>query len=139
MALPASFLDQLSTYVAANVSGLNATGASVNVFVGRYPGTPDNLVAFLGNLGVKPNIDVGALEYPRLQIVVRNTDFITGETLIRAIRTLLHDKLAIALTNFYCYRIQAESDIIPLGEDDQGRNEFSINFSAQIRYGDSIT
>lgn len=139
MALPASFLDQLSAYVAANVTGLHDTGANVNVFVGKYPATPDVVVGFLGSLGQKPHIDVGALEYPRFQIVVRHTDYITGETLIRAIRTLLHDKLAIALTNFYCYRIQAESDIIPLGQDDQGRDEFSINFSAQIRYGDSIT
>lgn len=133
-----SFLDQLTDYVAREGVGVSLpANGTVNIFAGKYPDSPDNCIAFLGQIGGKPNIYVKDFEYPRFQVVVRNTDYVTGEAKIRSVRNILHDKLMLVTENFVALYIQAESDIIPIGEDDKGRSEFSINFSAQIRNDDS--
>lgn len=131
-----SFLSQLADYIAREGIA-NSSGGSVNIFVGKYPDSPDNCVALLGELPQKPNIYVADFEYPRWQIVVRNTDYTTGEAKMRRIRSLLHDKLGVTTENFVCLYIQAESDIIPIGEDKKGRAEFTLNMSAQVLNNDS--
>lgn len=135
------FLSQLADYLAANGMGeTNLNNGDVNIFAGIYPATPDNAIAILGLVGsTLPNINIPDFEYPRFQIIVRNTDYETGSQVLRDVRRLLHDKLAVTLTNFYCLYIQAQQDGYPIGEDDTGRYEFSINFTAQIRYADSLS
>jgi len=132
-----SFLSELADYIHREGIG-TSSGASVNIFVGKYPDEPDNCIALLGLLPQKvPNIYVSDFEYPRFQVIVRNTAYVTAEAKIRQVRELLHDKLTIVTENFICKYIQADSDIVPLGEDDKGRAEFSINFSTQILNEDS--
>lgn len=132
-----SFLDQLSEYLKREGVG-NTTGSSVNIFVGKYPDSPDNCIALLGQLSTRhPSIDVADFEYPAFQVLVRNTDYVAGEAKMRQIRKILHDKLTIVTENFICKYIQADSDIIPIGEDEKGRSEFSLNFSSQVLNEDS--
>ncbi len=135
------FLSQLADYIAAGGMGeTNANNGTVNIFCGIYPDDPDNMIALLGQIGsTLPNINIPDFEYPRFQIVVRNTDYETGAQVLRDCRRLLHDKLAVTLTNFYCLYIQAQQDGYPIGQDEKGRYEFSINFTAQIRYADSLS
>jgi len=135
------FLSQLADYLSINGMGeTNPDNGIVNIFCGIYPSDPDDCVALLGLIGsTLPNINIPDFEYPRFQVVVRNADYETGSQVLRDVRSLLHDKLAVALPNYYCLYIQAQQDGYPIGQDDEGRYEFSINFTAQIRYGDSIT
>lgn len=135
------FLSQIADYLAASGMGeTNEANGTVNIFAGIYPADPDDAIAILGLVGsTLPNINIPDFEYPRFQIVVRNNDYETASQVLRDVRTLLHDKLAVTLTNFYCLYIQAQQDGFPIGQDDKGRYEFSINFSAQIRYADSFS
>lgn len=131
------FLSQLADYLAREGIGSSLT-PPVNIFVGKYPDSPDNIVALLGNSGPKPSVDIAEFEYPRFQIVVRNTDYETGAGKLRAIRQVLHDKLMVTTENFVALYIQADSEGGSIGEDPKGRAEFTINFASQIR-SDSIS
>lgn len=134
------FLAQLSDYLdREGVGNSGVTSSSnVNIFVSHYPESPDNCVALLGLLGqTKPNINIAGFEYPRFQVMVRNTDYETGASKMRAIRNALHDKLNVTTENFIALYIQAEQDFYPLGEDKKGRYEFSMNMSCQVRNDDS--
>lgn len=135
------FLSQLADHLAINGMGeINPSNGTVNIFCGIYPAEPDNCIALLGLIGsTLPNIYIPDFEYPRFQIVVRNEDYQTAAQVMRDVRILLHDKLAVTLENYYCLYIQAEQDGYPIGQDDKGRYEFSINFTAQIRYADSLS
>jgi hypothetical protein len=133
----ADFLSQLADHLASHGVG-NSTGSSVNIFVGSYPDDPDNMIALVGQIGSDmPNKNIRDFEYPRFQVVVRNTDFETGSGKLREVRELLHDQLAVELVNFYVLRIQAQQDGYPIGRDEKGRYEFSINFTAQHRFRES--
>ena len=134
------FLAQLADYLDnEGIGNSGVTSASnVNIFVGHYPNDPDNCIALLGLIGqTKPDVYIAGFEYPRFQVIVRNTNYNTGAGKLRAIRNALHDKLNVTTSNFIALYIQAEQDGFPLGEDGSGRFEFSINFSAQIRNDDS--
>lgn len=134
------FLDQIAEYIAANGFGeTNVNNGTVNIFAGIYPATPDNAIAVIGNTGGTPHLDIPDFQYPRFQVVVRNTDYYTAAQVIRDIRTLLHDKLAVTLTNFYVLWIRAEQEGQSIGQDEEGRFEFTINFGAQLRYADSLS
>lgn len=133
----ADFLSELADYLAREGIGSSTTDP-VNIFVGSYPDSPDNCVALLGLLGqTQPNVNIADFEYPRFQIVVRNIDYETGAGKLREIRQAIHDKLMITTEHFVALYIQAEQDGYPIGQDDKGRFEFSINFNAQYRYEDS--
>ncbi len=133
----ADFLGQLADHLESHGVGV-ANGAGVTIFAGSYPDEPDNIVALLGLPGAdQPNKDVPDFEYPHFQIMVRNTGYEAGAGKLREVRELLHDQLAVELVNFYVLRIQAQQDGYPIGKDEKGRYEFSINFTAQHRYRDS--
>lgn len=133
----ADFLAQLADHLDSHGAG-DSTGANVNIFVSSYPDDPDNMIALLGLPGSEmPNKYIGEFEYPRFQVMIRNTDYEAGAGKMREVRDLLHDQLAIELVNFYVLRIQAQQDGYPIGRDEKGRYEFSINFTAQHRYRDS--
>lgn len=142
MSLPADFLSQLADYLQQQGLGYAtaAPGHAVDIFVGKQPADPDNCITIIGEPGIRqPDVNIPDLMFPRFQILVRNTDFVTGSTKLRDTRTALHNKIAMALTNFFIYYIHADQEGFPIGEDDKGRPEFSIHFSSEIRYGDSIT
>lgn len=133
------FLYQLADYIDRENLGDTSGGASNNIFVGHYPDDPDNIIAFLGLIGQsRPNQYIKNFEYPRFQVVVRNTDYEDGAGKMREIRNLLHDKLNLVTENFVALYIQADQDFYPIGQDKKGRFEFSINFTCQIRNDDSI-
>lgn len=134
------FLAQVADYLAGSGMGeTNEANGTVNIFCGIYPADPDNAIALLGLPAQTPSVDIPDFEYPRFQVVVRNTDYQTAAQVLRDVRGLLHDKLAVTLTNFYCLYIRSEQDGGPIGQDDKGRYEFTINFTAQIRYADSLS
>ncbi len=132
------FLWQLADYLDRENIGDASGGSGNNIFVGVYPDDPDNCIALLGLIGQeKPDINIADFEYPRWQIIVRNTTYQTGAGVMRDIRQLIHDKLMLTTENFVALYIQAQQDTYPLGQDKKGRFEFSTNFTAQIRNDDS--
>lgn len=134
------FLVQLSDYLETQGLGIaDVNHGAVNIFVGKLPGDPDNLISIIGEPGIhQPDVNIQELQFPRFQILVRNTDYQTGSTKLRAVRTALHNTIALSLPNFFVLYIHADQEGFPIGEDDKGRAEFSIHFSCEMRYGDSI-
>lgn len=142
MSVAADFLSQIADYLEDQNLGYatEQAGHPVDIFVGKQMPSPDNCITLIGEPGIRtPDVSIPDLMYPRFQILVRNTDFIAGSTKLRDCRTALHDKIALSLQNFFCFYISADQEGFPIGEDDKGRAEFSIHFSSEIRYGDSIT
>lgn len=140
MAKADDFLNLVADYLEAN--------GVTPVKTGIQPGEPANCVALLGLQGntVQGNRDVPGLEFPRFQAVIRNEDYEDAATQFRALRTLLHGKIGIILPTtadieedpyVRVLRCHADQEGGPIGEDDKGRYEFSINFAAEIHYVDA--
>jgi hypothetical protein len=73
------------------------------------------------------------VRYNGLQIYVRDTSFEAGYARTEAIRAL-----------FAAYKYQAldiiqKGDILPLGNDDKNRSEFTINFDMKLIGGSTVT
>ena len=124
------FIEQVATYLQAQALGTIAT----NIFVGSLPPTPDNCIAVINTGGVAPSIDIPD-KTPTFQVIIRNTNYETGETTLSSVRTALHqfmnDTLVTGQT--YVYSIFAVAEGGHIGRDDQGRDEFSINFQCKTR------
>jgi hypothetical protein len=125
----ASFLENIAEYL----DDQNVGTAATDIFVGVQPASPDDCVTILGGVGLPPNTNIMELEFPRFQVIVRNKDYSLGDAKLREIRALLHVKIGLQLTDFYILRCHAQQDGGPIGEDNKGRYEFSINFYAEIR------
>jgi hypothetical protein len=141
MSVAADFLSQIADYLETQGIGYATAqaGHPVDIFVGKVPASPDNCITILGDPGIRqPDVSIPDLMFPRFQVLVRNTSFIDGSTKLRDCRTALHDKIALSLQNYFCYYIHADQEGFPIGEDGEGRPEFSIHFSCEVRYGDSI-
>ena len=127
----AEFVDDVADYLAAQ-GVVTSGGAGNNVYVGHYPDDPDNIVAVLGLEGGQlPNPNVAALIYPRFQVIIRNTDYAAGGTKLRQVRDALHVKIGISFDNYRVLRMHCQQEGGPIGQDEKGRYEFSINFYAQ--------
>jgi hypothetical protein len=141
MSLAVDFLSQIADYLEQQGLGYATaqTDHAVDIFVGKQPGDPHNCITLIGEPGIiTPDVSIPDLMFPRFQLLVRNENFNDGSAKLRDCRTALHDKIALSLQNFFCYYILADQEGFPIGEDAQGRSEFSIHFRCEIRYGDSI-
>lgn len=134
MARPDDFLNLLAEYLDDN--GLD------NVFAGKYPGKPNNVTALLGLQGTSIGVsrDVAALQFPRFQLITRNTDYQDASVQMQVARGLLHGQIGLILpegvntaTEPYVriLKMHAEQDGGPIGQDEQGRYEFAINFNVE--------
>lgn len=131
----ADFYDDIAAYL--ETAGVGTRGT--NIFVAHVPDDPDetvdNCIVLLGSAPeTQLNADVAALLFPRFQIYVRNEDYNNGSTKLQAVRTALHAKIGVQLTNYYVLRIHADQEGGPIGRDpESGLFEFSINFTAEAR------
>lgn len=121
------FLNELADY-AATQTGISAVGTGV--FVGKLPSDPDTCQALLGLPGtvIGDQREVSSLAFPRVQIISRAESYETASDKMTAWRTALHNKYNLILPHFRILRCHAEQEGGPIGQDDQGRFEFSINF-----------
>ncbi len=129
------FLDELADYL--EVSGV-APGASIKV--NKLVDSPDKMVALLGIAGTTLSInrDIPDLRFPRFQVICRDVEYADASSLHKRVRDALHGKVGLLLPHYRVLRIHAEQDGGPIGEDDKGRAEFSINFNTEFHYGDSV-
>lgn len=130
----ADFYDEVATHLDGQGIGTYTSSSGRNIFTGHHPSSPDNCVSILGLLGttIGSSREVASLQFPRFQVVVRNKDYDLGAAKLQAVRTALHGKYGLILPNWRVLRCHADQEGGPIGKDDQGRFEFSINFAAEI-------
>lgn len=124
-------IDDVATYLQNSNIGLTL---GTNLFEGFLPPNPNVAVSVLETTGSKPNIDVPLYE-PSFQILVRHTEIDLGQTLCDQIRNLLHRQYNLQLVSngiyFYWIRLIAQGGHI--GQDQTGRDMFSMNFETLRR------
>lgn len=131
----ADFLDEIADKLAtAGVGTVATTSNTGDIFIGILPATPDNCIALFGLPGstIGDQREVAALQFPRFQVVARNVSYASASTKLQAVRTALHGIYDVQLANWRVLRCHAEQEGGPIGEDDQGRFEFTVNFVAEI-------
>ncbi len=129
-----SFWDDVAWYLEDEGIGVR----SENIFVAKMPGEPDDLIAIHGLPGFEqPSRYIREHIYPRFQVTIRAADYDDGVAKLAAVRNALHVQIGIMMGNHYVMRCHAEQEGGPIGDDDEGRPEFSINFTAQARYVES--
>lgn len=124
----ANFYSELADYM----EGEDATLDSI--VTGFLPGDFDNCIAIIGIAGTTlfDQRDVPALKFPRFQVLVRNTDFDEAENQMNKVRAVLHGLIGVSLPSFRIMRLHVEQEGGALGQDEQGRFEFGINFTGEI-------
>lgn len=122
-------LDEIGTYLQEQGIGTLAS----DLYLGRLPDSPDGVAGLFEQQGLPPRHHNGGsqapfMENPRLQILVRGTDYETARTKAFDIYNKLN-----ALTNTVmggtCYTaIFAMHQPFPIGYDNNERVRFSCNF-----------
>lgn len=123
----------LSAQVPAVTFHLTTPGG--NCFIGDLPDQPDEAVAIFSTGGPEASTKDGYAQ-PAIQVMVRGTgDPRTGDTLAQAIYDELHGLRYVTLPGgthvVYCAGIQPEP--VSLGEDENGRHRYSLNFRFELR------
>lgn len=129
-----SFYDEIATKLDTDNADLISTNeAGRNVFTGVLPAEPNTCVAIFGLPGtnIMAQRDVAELQFPRFQIVTRSNDYEEAGDLLQQVRESLHGLIGYALPTWKILRCHAEQEGGPIGEDKEGRFEFSINFMAE--------
>lgn len=126
-----TMISEIATYLAANSIGTLAT----NLFYGQMPDIDQNVtVCVYDRVGLKPSVDIPDIKHPMFQIVVRSKTYDLGKAKLDAIRDLLQDKINVYLVGggIKFRFIQAMSEGGWIGLNEAGKEEFSINFHAEI-------
>jgi hypothetical protein len=94
-----------------------------NVYIGNAPPAPDNIVVLYNTGGYPRSLTESKIEEPTFQVRVRHVTYSTGVTLCETIKDLLHGAKS---TRIQC--IYQQGDILDIGRDENGRQEWTINF-----------
>jgi hypothetical protein len=118
-------------------SSLNLTFGE-NLFIGKDPTTPQNMVTIFDTYGRPPSLTLGGQSegsyyYPSVQIRVRNVSYLTGWNLIQDIMTSLHGRAHETWGGTLYTVIYCSSGPALLDWDDNGLVRFIINFNLQRR------
>lgn len=110
-------------------SGLDFEFAD-NLFLNREPAKPDNCITIFDTVGSPPDLgltDTG-LEYPSIQIRVRNRKQQDASNIIEGIKTALHGRAQETWNGTLYSVIYCSSGPALLDWDDNGNVRFIINF-----------
>jgi hypothetical protein len=120
-------IEDIATYL--QTVGVGTIGSTL--FKGQIPTLPDNCVAVFQYAGSSPIVthDKKVLDSLGLQIRVRNTEYSVGMTKAQEIIDLLSPKSNITIGTGFYLSVVANQNPVPLGLDEKGRHEFSVNFS----------
>ena len=111
-------------------AGLGLTFAS-NLFIGKEPATPDNCVTIFDTPGASPEVfydKTQNLDYPAIQIRVRNKSYIAGWNLINNIKEVLHNIGNTIIGDSEYLLIQCSQEPALLEWDDSNRVKLVISF-----------
>lgn len=101
-----------------------------NIFIGDLPKTPDIVVCLFGTGGSDRSLSGTQVEEPTFQVRIRDTVYANGESRCNTIKDILHGYIGGSFL-----LIAQQGDIIPIGRDENGRPEFTINFRTYFRRG----
>lgn len=128
---------EVAQYLAAQIAGLSfsLTETTGNIFIDSMPATPDEAVAVKSFGGPEASTKAGYAE-PQIQVITRGTqDPRTGsdraDEIYAALHGLRHTTLPGGTVVIRCAGIQSAP--VSLGEDQNGRHEFSLNFQLETR------
>ena len=132
-----SLAAELGQHLGAQVASLtfDLAGTTGNVFLGSMPPDPDEAIEIHTTGGPEASTKDG-YAMPTAQVVVRGTaDPRTGEDLAEAIYGELHGMRYVTLPGgtFVVSCVGIQSGPVSLGEDDNGRHRYSLNFRLHIR------
>lgn len=110
-------------------------GTSSTVFTNYKPPNPDNLTCVFSYAGSPPERthDGSGNSHPGIQVWIRDTSAPTGRTRIESVFNLLDGLSNQTLSGVFFVGMDAVSSPIPMGRDENGRVEFSLNFSTTVR------
>jgi hypothetical protein len=128
---------EVAQYLAAQIAGvaLDLADTTGNVFIGSKPPTPDEVLAVWSDGGEESSTKSG-YDMRTVQVMVRGTtDPTTGSDRADEVYAALHGLKGVTLPGgtlvVLCAGIQ--SGPVSIGEDDNGRHEYSLNFRMEVR------
>lgn len=118
------------TFLPAYNSGSLSLTFGTNLFGGTLPDEPDDCSTVLEYPGSPPEqiFGVRKLHRPRLQVVTRNTDYLTGRQVIDNITAALETIVNQTINGVYYERIEQQQDPFALHRDPARRFFFACNF-----------
>lgn len=117
-------LDDIATYLEAK--GIVTVGT--DLFKGELPEIPDNCVALFEYAGQPPEIPT-AIDYPGLQVRVRDKSYSAARAKTDAIYKLLHTLANTTLSGTrYLSIFAVQSSPVPLGRDSSNRIDLVQNY-----------
>lgn len=126
----------IATYLQAQGLGVwkNVVPANNTIFLDELPDLPADCIGIWINNGKRPEhfcgADLGVLEYPIADIIVRNVSKATARDRAETIRQLF--SLSANLGNEYVAEMAAGSYPVYLGRDDSNRHKFSVSIELTV-------
>lgn len=110
--------------------GLGVQGTSI--FCQYMPENIVNGLSVIDTGGPQPDEYLPTHE-PTFQIFIRSEDYPTGKAKLESVRSALHQMSGTLVGSTYFFFILALSEGGHIGRNDNGNDEFSINFHARTR------
>lgn len=124
-----SLIDDIAQHLEDNSIGTLGT----DVFKSQLPETGSlPVIGVFDTGGTAPDIDLPT-KSPTFQVYLRAATYTEGKNKLDAIRALLHRTLAETIGSTYFYYIYAISEGGHIGTNENGQDEFSINFRCLTR------
>lgn len=131
-----TILEAVGDYLQSNGFGTQGT----DIFLAVLPETPDTCIAVYESVGNKPDFTMGdapwAIDRPVIQVICRasRSDYPAARNTAESIRELLSAITEQTISTVPVMRIEAQSSVSPMGEDENQRPLVSINFECMVRY-----
>jgi hypothetical protein len=126
-----TLVDDIANYLAAQGYGVynDANPALNSIFIDEFQDSPANQIVIFPNGGRAPSEVMGGapVDYPGIDIQIRNTSKATARATAEAIRQLL-DASDIGIQSFFC----DQSYPVYLEKDNSNRYRYAVVFSTII-------
>jgi hypothetical protein len=102
-----------------------------NLFIGREPSTPNNCVTIFDGVGEPPALTLSndcTLEYPGINIQVRDTSYLAAANLCQQIKDILHGRNNEVWNDTVYHAIICTGGPFLLDFDQNNRARFIVNF-----------
>ena len=116
-----------------DLGSFDEDGTTGDIFVQKLPVLPHNCITVWPESGREPDVKMG-YDKPSLQIIVRNQNAVSGYLKAKQVFDKLHgfapiELNGLAILSCFC----TYSDPAHIGEDKEGRHEYSLNFELEVR------
>ncbi|MBU9714418.1 minor capsid protein [Evansella tamaricis] len=122
-------LDQIAKYIDDNIPSLTEGN---NLWKNHYPDAPDTIVSVIHSGGYPPSQYSPTRELT-FEIKIRSMDYNDGVEYGNQIMDIFHDKENYRLGNFFILGSNAYSELSYLYQDDNRRDQFSLELAFLIK------